>query len=91
MASHGYDILLEDDGWQFMSDANGTVHNEPDEYIMLAHMGCPKGIKLEGWGDGMPSVMHFEDYICQRCGGTPPDGLFAAYKLYAWGKGIEDL
>ncbi len=92
MADHGYEVLLEEAGWSFMREDEGFIGNEPREYIMLAHMGCPNGIHLtEPFGNGMPSVMHFETHHCQRCGGTPPDGLFATYKLYAWGTGHEDL
>jgi len=90
MADHGYDVLLSDAGWEFMREIDGVVNNDPDEYIMLAHMGCPEGIHLQAYG-GEPSVMHFEEHRCQRCHATPPDGLFAAYKLYAWGKGMNDL
>ena len=91
MAYHGYEVLLEEAGWQFLREADGMIGNEPGDYIMLAHMLCPKGSQLNGYGDGEPSVMHFETYHCQRCKGSPPDGLFAQYKLYAWGAGMDDL
>ena len=91
MASHGYEVLLEDGEWQFMRGSESMVNSKEEEYIMLAHMGCPNGVWLKAYGGGEPSVMHFEDYVCQRCSASPPDGLFATYKLYAWGAGIEDL
>jgi hypothetical protein len=82
-----YTTLLEMDGWSFMSDPEG--YGGTKEYIFLAHMVCPLGVELEIRHEAqakLPSVMHYENYICQRCNAQPPDGLFGAYKLYEWGK-----
>ena len=87
-----YDTLLEMDGWCFMLERDGIPGGYGD-YIFIAHTTCLLGVDLEGIGRGgadkPPSVMHYMDHTCQRCKKSPPDGLFAAYRLYEWGTGAH--
>ena len=80
------EILIEMEGWSFVREAD---HYHSDDYIHLAHMKCPKGVQLEVIGPGEPSVMHYQAHTCQRCGQSPPDGLFGLYAMYAVGTGAQ--